>query len=463
MKKVFLSLVALISCAAWSQSKQILYNFTSIPQSAMTNPGADVNYKWYAGVPLLSGISANVGSTGFSAFDLFANDGTSFTSKLQNVVSSTTRNDHFALRQELELISGGFRISGQRRDQSDTFVSFGIYQEFDMISYMPKDLAILALEGNSNYLGKIFDLGDLNAKAEVLSVWHLGVRKAISKNFILGARAKIYSSIYNANSINNSGFIFTGPSNTGVYDQSIYANMQLNTSGVAKYGEEDNNADAGKDIRKGLLLGGNLGLGFDAGFTYYPQKNIQITGSILDVGFISHTKDVESYTFKGRYNYRGIVPSFSSGESAENIYQEFQDAIPLDTINAKYTTWRPIKLNGSFQYSFDEDQDENCNCNGSLNETVYKSAVGAQLFIMSTPRVPVYALTTYFSRKILKGLQAKATYTFDTYSSSNIGLGLSTTAGPINFYLMADNLLEYRDLSKANSLSFQLGLNVMVR
>jgi hypothetical protein len=57
----------------------------------------------------------------------------------------------------------------------------------------------------------------------------------------------------------------------------------------------------------------------------------------------------------------------------------------------------------------------------------------------------------------------KATYTLDSYSFTNIGLGLSSKLGPVNFYILADNLLEYKDVSKANSLSFQLGFNVVFK
>jgi hypothetical protein len=46
------------------------------------------------------------------------------------------------------------------------------------------------------------------------------------------------------------------------------------------------------------LLGKDLGL---IGLTYYLKKNIQFTASILDVGFIKHSKDVETY--KGYYKY----------------------------------------------------------------------------------------------------------------------------------------------------------------
>ncbi|MFV8366140.1 DUF5723 family protein [Flavobacterium sp. XS1P27] len=460
MRKIFLIFVLFLTIGSFSQNKQILYNFTSVPQSLLTNPGSDVKYNWYFGIPLLSGISANVGSSGFSAYDLFADNGVDFNVKLRNVVFSTTRKDRIALNEQIELFNGGFKIAGE---QGDSYVSFGMYQEFDFMSYVPKDIAILALDGNRDYLGKVFNLGDLNIKAEMLSVFHLGFHKKVNEKLILGARGKIYSSIYNVSSTNNSGYIYTIPSTQGVYEQMIYSDLQFNTSGIAKYDDKDYDPNVVKDITKRAFLGGNLGLGFDAGLTYYPKKNIQLTASVIDFGFIKHTKEVESLTFKGSYKYEGVIPKFSSGNSAENGYQEFKDAVPLDTLYADYTTWRPTKFNSSIQFSFEEEVSEDCNCLNYDPETIYKSAVGAQLFVMSTPRTPLVAFTTYYRRKIFNSLQMKATYTIDSYSYKNIGLGLSSMFGPVNFYVLADNLLEYKDVTKANSMSFQLGLNVIFK
>ena len=460
MRKLVLIFVLLLTVNCFSQNKQILYNFSSVPQSLLTNPGSDFKYNWYFGVPLLSGISANIGSSGFSAYDLFANNGVDFNVKLRNVVFSTTRKDQMAINEQLEIFNGGFKIAGQEKD---TYVSFGMYQEFDAFSYVPKDFAILALDGNKDYLGKVFNLGDLNAKAEMVSVFHLGFHKNINKKFILGLRGKIYSSIYNVSSTNNSGYLYTIPSTIGVYEQVIYSQLQLNTSGIAKYDDKGYDPNVVKDITKRAFLGGNLGLGFDAGFTYYPKKNVQITASAIDIGFIRHTKEVESLTLKGVYEYKGVIPKFNSGESIKNVYQEFKDAIPVDTLYANYTTWRPAKINSSVQFSFDEEIPEDCNCMDYNPETIYKSAIGAQLFVMTTPRTPLIAFTTYYRRKIFNGLQMKATYTLDSYSYKNIGLGLSSTFGSVNFYVLADNLLEYKDITKTNSLSFQLGFNVIFK
>jgi hypothetical protein len=456
MRKFSFIIILLVSINCFSQNKQILYNFTSVPQSLMTNPGSDFKYKWFVGVPLLSGISSNIGSSGFSAYDLLANNGVDFNTKLRNVVFSSSPNDKLAINEQIEFFSGGFKIGDW---QKGAYISFGMYQEFDVLAYMPKDPAILALDGNQNYIGKVFNLGDLNAKGEMLSVFHVGYHKNISDKLIVGVRAKIYNSILNFSSTQNSGYIYTIPGTTAAYDQVIYSNILLNTSGLSNY-TNNYSGNAQSDITKKMFFGGDLGIGFDAGLTYYPEKNIQFTASILDVGLISHSKDVKNYSFKGTYNYQGIVPNFST-VSANNIYNEFQAAIPLDTMRNKYTTWRPIKFNTSYQYSFGDGRNSVCNCSGDGDKFLYKNAVGAQLFAMTTPRLPFMALTTYFKRHIFDSLEMKATYTIDSFSYRNIGLGVSATLGKVNFYMMADNLLEYVDVSKARSLSFQLGLNVI--
>ena len=455
MRKIQLMVVLLVTINCFSQNKQILYNFTSVPQSMLTNPGSDVKYNWFVGFPLLSGISANIGSSGFSVYDLFADNGVDFNTKLRNVVFSTSRNDKVAMNEQLEIFSGGFKLGDW---QSNSYISFGMYQELDVLTYMPKDYAILLLDGNKDYLGKVFDMGDLNARGELLSVFHLGYHKNVSEKLILGARGKIYSSIFNFSSTKNSGYFYTIQGTNSIYDQVISADALVNTSGFLNY--TNNYTDNAKsDIMKKTFFGGNLGLGLDLGLTYYPKATLQFTASLIDIGFISHTKEVESYRLKGYYNYSGITPDFVLGNSSD-IIDEFNDAIPLDTLRTKYTTWRPLKFNSSIQYSFGDGRSSNCNCTGE-NENKYTNSVGAQLFAMSTPRSPLMALTAYYRRQIFDSLEMKGTYTIDSFSSKNIGLGLSTTLGKVNFYLLADNLLEYKDVSKANSLSFQLGLNII--
>ncbi|WP_316632930.1 DUF5723 family protein [uncultured Flavobacterium sp.] len=458
MRKVYLILVVAFQISCFAQNKQVLYNFTSIPQSSLVNPGADVSYKFYFGIPILSGVSANLGSSSFSAYDLFANNGVDFNDKVRNVINNSSNKDKTQVNQQLEIFSGGFRVGGR---ESQSYISFGAYQEFDFLMYFPKDMAILAVDGNRDYIGKSFNLGDLNLRAEVLSVFHVGYHKKLSEKLVLGGRAKIYSSGANATSTRNSGFIYTGQSagTPNLYEQIISSNLELKTSGLSKFTKDDYEGSVPSDIAHNTFFNGSLGLGFDAGITYYFKENLQFTASIIDLGFVRQSKDIETLTYKGTYNYKGANPNFLGTNKPEDVFDEFDKAIPRDTLYNKYTTWRPTKLYSSIQYSFGETRsDDDCNCKGSVNKK-YVNAIGGQLFAMTMPNEPYIALTAFYKRNIFEKLDFKATYTIDPYSNTNVGLGLSGTLGKLNMYVLVDNVFEYKDVSKANSLAFQFGFN----
>ena len=91
MRKIYLILLLVVSISGLAQNKQVLYNFATIPQSLLVNPGTDISYKYYFGVPLLSGVSANVGSSSFSAYDLFANNRVDFNNKIIKSVKKSNK------------------------------------------------------------------------------------------------------------------------------------------------------------------------------------------------------------------------------------------------------------------------------------------------------------------------------------------------------------------------------------
>lgn len=82
---------------------------------------------------------------------------------------------------------------------------------------------------------------------------------------------------------------------------------------------------------------------------------------------------------------------------------------------------------------------------------------------MNRPKNQKVAVTFYYYRKLFKALSAKATYTLDSYSLHNMGLGISANIGSVNFYAMADNLLQYRNVYNAQSVSLQLDFNYIFK
>lgn len=81
---------------------------------------------------------------------------------------------------------------------------------------------------------------------------------------------------------------------------------------------------------------------------------------------------------------------------------------------------------------------------------------------MTTPKNSFYAITAFYKRNFSKSFQMKATYTLDSFSFTNLRLGMSTKLDILNIYLLADSLFSYSDLSKANYLAFQFGLNIII-
>ncbi|WP_111682094.1 DUF5723 family protein [Winogradskyella tangerina] len=463
-KRVIVIVLMLFGFVTFAQNKQLLFGFNDIPQSVLINPSTTPDNELFVGLPLISHIHLGFGSSGISAFDLFADDGRDFSDKLRQVIFQLDNNDFFMATQQVDIFSGGFAFgSGIEKDR---YLSFGMYLETDAIAYHPKDYAVLAFEGNATNIGRVFDVSDLNFTGEVLSVLHVGITKKMNDKLTLGARGKIYSSVFNVTSTDNRGSFITEEGQNNLLIHTFNIDFTFNSSGIASL-TEDSNSDISNDIktlRKRLLFGGNLGLGLDFGFTYQPSDQWTIEGSLLDVGFVRHAKDIETYRVKGTYVYEGINPLFPevpTGQTAEDYWNDiadnFEELFDIDSTATKYTTWRPTKLNAAVRYRFGKKISKDCNC--YAEDGGYLNAVGAQLFAIRRPRAPQLALTAFYYRRVFKGLQFKATYTIDSFSFTNVGLGVSTDIGPLNLYVLADNVLEYQNLAKAQSLSLQFGLN----
>ncbi len=474
-----LILVALLcSVNVFAQNKELLYDFYEIPQSLMVNPGVKTSQRWHAGIPVISGISVQGATSGVTVNDLFANDGVDFTTKVQERLLDVMKDkDDFSSTSQIE----GFTIGFRGKNRPDDYYSFGMYGEMDIISYWPKDLAILAFEGNGgNNIGRSFDLGDLNLRGEMVNVFHFGINRKVSTALTIGARAKIYSSIFQFQSINNSGSFVTTQGSNNIYESTINADMELQTAGVKRFYDivEEDTDTTRKDVKdlftERVLLGGNLGLGLDFGFSYELNPQTTITGSILDLGFISNSKDVWNYTFSGSTTTDGIsvfLPEDINdvdNDLWQELIDEIDEALPHGENESSYISWRPVKVYGSIRYDFGEGGSpllENCGCainteRGS-NREYYRNSVGGQLFMMKRPKGVQAALTAFYQRRFGRAVSLKTTYTIDKYSFANIGLGANFQMGPVNFYVLADNLLSYSNIADSHYASLQFGFNII--
>lgn len=459
-----------------AQNRQLLYDFTEIPQALLVNPGMETSYQWYGGIPLVSAISFQARFSGITVDDIFADDGLDITTKVrERAIFGMDARDEYGATYQIDILNVGFR--GKNRPKY--FYSFGIYHEGDVIGYWPRDLAILAFEGNADKLGRRFDLEHLKIRGELVNVFHFGINKEVDSRLTVGARAKIYSSIIDFNATHNKGYFVTTEGENNLLANTLEADMQLRTSGLQEIMDvlDDDTVDDASGIteilRRRALLGGNLGIGFDLGFSYNLNKQTVVTGSILDIGFIYHTKDVKTYTLQGSATTEGvevILPDALADPDKDfwqDLVDEIEGLVPFEDNTQSYIGFRPTKLNASIRYNFGEQVQtkEDCDCDYSVSGKrkgfEYVNSIGGQLYMINRPRGPQTALTAFYQRRFGNVLGIKTTYTVDKFSFTNIGLGISLQAGPVNMYAMADNLLAYRNLADSHYASFQLGLNII--
>ncbi|MFT6993946.1 MAG: hypothetical protein ACJA1P_000674, partial [Maribacter sp.] len=349
-----------------AQNKQILYDFREIPQSLVLNPGMETDFQWFAGVPLISGISGYAGTNGITVNDIFADDGLDINDKVRNLmVNGLTTRDEFSQVLKVDLFNGGFRSL-----YSDIFYSFGVYLEMDNILYWPQDYAVLAFDGNADQLNRRFNLGDLKTRGSMVAVYHFGVNKKINKKLTAGARAKLYSGITDYISTNNKGYLVNTEGQNNAIATTLSADMQLRSSGFGALSNAENQGTLANTFLKRAIFGGDLGLGIDLGFTYHLNERTAITGSVLDLGFIYHSGNVYKYNLKGNATVEGIEINVLqeladlNRDFWQDLVDEVEELIPFETTNSAYVTFRPTKLNASIRHDFGAPigSEEACDC-----------------------------------------------------------------------------------------------------
>src|SRR5690606_27974948 len=154
MPQKIVAIAFFCSFFAFSQNKQLLYGLTDVPQSLLLNPGGKTPYSKVYGIPLFSQIHLSAGSSGVTVYDIFQESDYDINTHISQALRQMDNRDYFTATQQLEVLYYGWR------NKNDYFFSAGMYQEFDFITYFPKDWAMLAWEGNRDYLGHVFDLNE---------------------------------------------------------------------------------------------------------------------------------------------------------------------------------------------------------------------------------------------------------------------------------------------------------------
>lgn len=455
--KRFLTVLGLLLCFVGHAQQELLFSFAESPQTLLLNPGAETNFSYHYGIPYLNNLQVSAGATSFSLADLFLDDGGGFTDKVKSVVNSSNADDFLNVNLRNDLLFGGIRYD--RR----TYISFGFYQEADFIFYLPKDILNLVLYGNGNYINENFALSQLAFKGTLTGVLHAGFSRKVNEQFNFGARVKIYSSSANVETTNNAGVLRTFENSQNILRQSLN-NVDLSLRSSGFFNSNDDFLKSPNDLFTRTFFGGNLGLGFDLGFTYHFTPQLELSASALDIGFIRYTKDIRNFGAEGDFVFDGINLQFDEDNSEDywdEIQREFDEKIEMTEDLDPYTSFRPMGINAALKYSFGDRRPMDCFT--ATRKDYYTNAIGFQVHSIIRPNVSQLSFTSFFENSFSENLHVKVTHTINNFSNSIFGAALAFRWRTLNFVGSIDNISQVRDLEFANTIGLNLGINFVIR
>ena len=455
MKRILSILMIFVAGKIVAQQDFILYHMPSIPQITQVDPASFPDSKLDIGLPIVSSVYGSAFNTGFSMGDLFYQNANGIMMPdVDNAIAKMKPNNFLVLNASTDLFFFGFK-------KGSNFYSFNVTEKLDFTFNYPKDLIIMAMEGNgNNLLGKRASFDGLGFDFTHWREYAVHWVHDVDNKFSYGARLKYLYGMEN---------FTTDVSYMGITtDQNTHAltfdmNFDFRTAGlplvmiddtIPCIGAIDLNdtammQQAGLDANfmSNYLFGRkNNGLGLDLGFNYHVNDKLLLEASVLDLGFISwNNYTANSQLSAWDYTYDGIdnpITVFGQGTSVEylkNILEDSVEASLYDNYqysNPSYTTSLRTKIYASMEYIVDH--------NNFVSLTLYSS------FVRKRWR---RGLGVAYNYHLGHFLSATASYSIYNRSYSNVGLGVSLNLGPVELYCLTDNVLAWGVLNPSQNLS----------
>ena len=449
MKRIiYISLVFLFT-EINAQQDFIMYHMPSIPQITQVDPASFPDSKFDIGLPIISSVYGSIFNTGFSMGDIFYNNADSIMMPdVDNAIAKMSSQNFFILNGSTDLIFVGLK-------KGNNFFSLNVTEKLDFTFNYPKDLIVLAMEGNGNrLLGKRASLDGLGFDFTHWREYAVHWVHDVHHKFSYGTRLKYLYGMENfTTDVSYMGIETDQNSHALKFDMAF----DFRTSGLPKIMIDGDIPAIGglntKDssimqesgfspgyINNYLFNRKNRGFAIDLGFNYHINDKLLLEASVLDLGFINW----KSYTANSKleawdYEYDGIdnpISIFGEGSSVEFLKGVLEDSIEEDLknnysySNENYRTALRTKIYLSMEYIVDHNNFVSLSLYNSFVRGIWRRGMGVA-----------------YNYHLGNFLSATASYSIYNRSYSNFGLGVSINLGPVEIYCLTDNILAFGTLN----------------
>lgn len=459
---VSLGILVLLGMPGEAQINNSLYFMHGVPQANRVNPAHQPQCGFYLGFPMLAPMRVDLSSSSLAYGDVIYPHPTQ-DSLITFLHPLGNKQAFLDLLKPVNYVSSDLGTSllslGVRTPIG--FFSLDVTTRMDANIYYPGDLARLAIEGTVD--GETYQLDGIGADVSLFDELSLGWSGAILENLHVGARAKL---LFGISSLSTTSSELSVTTSQDVWN--IQSDMMFNASlpfADVRYDQDglfdtlviNNDLDppSASSIRGYVFNGGNMGLGVDLGVDYRPIEQLLISASVLDIGYIKWKEGIHEASYDMEFDFRGLeINPFEISEDQE--FGDYMDSIftQLGDSLSNFLTFTPGGV-----YS------------KRLNTKLF---VGASYFVTPKINFGILSRTDFLGDQITQQVTATAnlttgrmvnfslSYSYMNDYFKNFGAGLSLNAGPLNMYILSDNILNVVFWpQEARSVNLWFGMNLV--
>lgn len=432
--KIFTLLLFISSLGLYAQQDLTIHNLDEIPQSTYSNPSNRFNGNWYLGLPGISSNYLSFSNSGFAYSDAIRKRGDSLLLDFNALIDELEDDNYLSFNTKIDLLSFGFSIG----DKTQITVNVSEVASFKL-SY-PKDFVSFIYRGNASFNDNTADLDGIGINMIHYREYAVGLSQQLTQRLRIGARAKYLYGMENIYSRKTDISLHTDPETFAITTQ---ADIEINTAGL-------DDVDFDEEGTSNYLTGrANTGYGLDLGANYDLSEKLSFNASILDLGFINWNDYTSSYKSSGEFSYSGIeINAFgeedttSDETSFDRVADSLEEAFQIDTSKGGYTAPLTARFLIGANYRFNER---------SFGGAIFQSEVFQSKLRPS--------FTLHFNRKMTKWITLAASCSYINRSINNVGFGLNINPGPVQLYIVSDNVLGAFRPQHTRHLQLRFGIN----
>ncbi|MBK9338201.1 MAG: hypothetical protein IPM98_17290 [Lewinellaceae bacterium] len=423
---------------AHAQQELLLHQQNGLWHASALNPAFFPSGKRVAlGGPSYGLDAAHSGDVTYN--DLLRKQGDRTFLDVGNAIGKLEPNNDVFYDQRFETVSLGLRLGAW-------YLQAGHAVRVNTAINYPKALAELFWYGNGPYVGQTLEIG-FAVNTASWNELHLGIGRRFGDKLTLGARAKFLSGI-GAMQTDDSRRQIRALTDSDIYQLSLATDYAFHSSSIVS---GIDTAGLTYDLALNEIknkFADNTGVAFDFGLQLQVSERLSVSASVLDLGgSISWKKNARYFHSQGTFEYNGIgIPgtdilngttdSLDFGAALDSL----NDVLQFQQTDSEFTTTLPTRIYVGGSWKLTE-----------------RWVLGAVLHHFNSPRRTATSVGVNAHWSPLKWLTVGGMYSVNDRSAANIGLSIVARPGPLQLFILSDNVLNAVTPYGSAAVNFRFG------